>query len=210
MKHKISNALYFVAAMFVSNIVYIIDAMSNAAFAEVVGEVCRRTQFGTSTIASWFATNLGSCDTRCKSMYGHSLFGSINRYDQSNPCYCLFTGTITVSFSAMTETQQCGEVYWCGSGSTAYVYSAECNTSGWAGYLQIYGIRGTSASCACCPGAGTGGQIGSYMPSGEAPWNVVQSRPNAMAASECYLQGMVSDPSGLFEYTDSNVCYYES
>lgn len=210
MKKRIEHIMYFIAAMLTSNVVYVIDAMHNAATA-ADAPTCQQVKYETWIAGRYPAQDYEGCKDRCTTMFGSNASGSFGSDNESARCACWSSGYRTHTFDAFTMYQQCGIQYWCGSGSTATFMRADCYTEGWAGYaVNTGGIRGTF-SCACCPGAGTGGQINSELGSGEtANGNVfARSLPNAMSASDCYIVGTIADETGLFQYTDSNECHYE-
>ena len=38
----------------------------------------------------------------------------------------------------------------------------------------------------------------------------VMAKPGATAISDCYVVGNAYDPTGLYEYTDTDKCYYKT
>lgn len=201
--------MYFIAAMMTANIVYIIDALQNTAIA--AGETCQQVKYTTWIAGSYLANDAADCQTHCTNMFGADAAGSWGSASDTHRCTCKISGYKTYTVDAAAIYQQCGIQYWCGSGSTATFVGASCYTDGWAGYaVNTGGIRET-LSCACCPGAGTGGQVNSELGPGETAAGslFVRSTPNAMSASDCYIVGNVADETGLFEYTDANKCNYE-
>lgn len=110
---------------------------------------------------------------------------------------CYYGTYAQVTPDAFLVTESCGVHTVCDRSTVA----ASCFTGGnRAGYLV------NTKKCACCPQA-TGSANYSVVSSGTS--NIL-SIYNAAAIGSCYLIGKFQDTTGLFEFTDSNRCYYGS
>lgn len=68
-------------------------------------------------------------------------------------------------------------------------------------------------SCACCPCFGNDPKgescLGSQNSAPYASMIKVVAAPGATSFLDCYMIGAAYDPTGLYEYTDTDKCYYK-
>ena len=214
MSRYIDRLLYLLAAVSTSTIANLIYSVENAFALSPTTSICRST----STVydrnycqpgSYWYPTWGSKCGTEitssihCK-QYGKGGWSCSGRIIDAHSAYCICSSTAYSSYAPVQQAQQCGTRWVCGSENTPSfsVVSVKCNTGpGNAGYKSLAGGIIATWICACCPGAN--------VPWGQGSGNVYANY-DAEAASECYIMGQLMDPSGLYEYTDDNKCYYAS
>ncbi len=119
---------------------------------------------------------------------------------RSGRASCAYTSCVVGPVSPSTKTMPCGVVTMCG----ATTMTASCFTAQSSSYNAGFLVNG-GKGCECC--ANSTGSIATYKPIGMSN---VFSIYNAAARTSCYIIGQFEDEKGLFEFTDSNRCYYAS
>ena len=225
--NKINNFMYMIAAVFVSNLVYFFG--NTVAHAWFVASSCTYAFFQTRSVGStYYIYDRSACDSYCDKMYGIGATGRLN----VPSCYCSTTtvatgrgiwefvgipyGTrleceveykrnadaATFATETMYGTVSCAVDAYTGS-STAMAFDVNKGT-----YDKII------SSCIGCPCAGGQPMYESCLGSqNSAPGSYmmrVSANRGATSAAGCYVVGNAYDPTGLYEYTDTDKCYYKT
>lgn len=228
--NKINNFMYMIAAVFVSNLVYLVYGVQNAAYA---AETCTHMYTYRGTYDRGYLQNAAACTTDCNAMVVNPDKIIKYSFNPSNGrCLCYYTEINKATGTYTDETYgMCGRKRGC-----VVVYSpsydvgiitetmstgVECNSDNgyYGGYMSIAtgvsnGITMYVTSCICCPcvGADPKGEscLGSQNSAPYASMIRVMAKPGATAISDCYVVGDAYDQTGLYEYTDTDKCYYKT
>lgn len=213
---KLNKFLYFINAVLISNFVYYIDFVIGSASA-FAAATCGTKYTYLTTGQRGRVSNLSQCSSYCTQYWGATaVYGAYVGSDSS--CTCRLSITMSTSATYTEEMINCGRRSVC-----SYQY----RDGSYTGYLSrtLYsdvacysdapaGAGGykVGQSCVCCPCGGTGAKGESCMGSQNSagPYMVVQAEPGAYNVTGCYMVGVGgTDPTGLFEYTDTDRCYYK-
>ena len=224
---KLNNFIYMIAATFVANLVYTMDALHNYAMAVYYCPQEIRTVWATLETAAASEVNAlrATCDDVCRRntfsrsyMNSYSIGSGREAWGNAYYCVCLYRSTYART-TAMPVYRSCGVLYSCDHsdatiGTDPY-QSYEVYTSGNAGYAAFApGMRGQLTDISCCPGTGTNGELAYFLGMGSnvyvaSPYVVVHSYPDANNITQCYAQAQdgFSDPSGTWVYVSD--CRYQ-
>ena len=227
--NKINNFMYMIAAVFVSNLVYFFG--NTVAHAWVVAQTCTYAFFQTRSVGStYYIYDRSACDSYCHKMYGTGATGRLN----VPSCYCSEKVTATGRGIWLYVDIPYGGRHECeveyvrniGDGVTTYstetMYSAvTCAVDAYTGSSTAMAFdvnKGTYgkiiSSCIGCPCAGGQPMYESCLGSqNSAPGSYmmrVSANRGATSAAGCYVVGTAYDPTGLYEYTDTDKCYYKT
>ena len=216
-----------IAAAIVANMAYVMGGVQNAAHA-----AARCSYVHPYRYTGWrYGSNLAQCSTACAILapWGNGLTSVY--YDGRGTCSCY----ISISQTAYGTWQD--EYINCGRRSTCLITYKTCDNSlcpeqyitsygmpycnsdnypGYGGYM-VNDSQITTAivgSCACCPCFGNDPKGESCLGSqNSAPYASMIKVVAAMGATsflDCYMIGEAYDPTGLYEYTDTDKCYYKT
>ena len=211
-----------IAATFVANLVYTMDALHNYAMAVYYCPQEIRTIWKTMETAAASEVNAlrATCADVCRRntfsqsyMNSYSIGSGREAWGNAYYCMCRYRSTYART-TARPVYRSCGTLYSCSDSLNPYV-TAEVNTIAWAGYVVATGgLRRTILDVECCPGAGTvGGQVAAHLGMGGS--NVrgaasvyAHATPNNVGITGCYVQAQDTfyDPSGTWVY-DSDCPY---
>lgn len=205
--------------MLISNFVYYIDFVIGSASA-FAATTCGTRYSYEDLQQRGRVSNLSECSYWCTVYYGGSnVLFAYTGSGSSCTCHVKFTMSTTATYKE--EMINCGKRSVC-----SYQYKSGSYT-GWLSkteYMDVVcnsdnvpgqgGFRGGN-TCYCCPCTGgtihgescMGSQNGALYSSGM----LVMAQPGASSPQGCYMVGVGGmDPSGLYEYTDTNRCYYKN
>ena len=222
--------MYMIAAVFVSNLVYFFGNTVAHAVSIVPAATCTYAfyQFRSVGTSGYYIYDRSACDSYCQKMYGVGVTG---RLDVPS-CYCSETVTATgrgvwmyVGIPYGTRLE-CEVEYKRDADAATYatetMYSTvSCAIDAYTGSSTAMAFdvnKGTYgkiiSSCIGCPCAG--GQpmyescLGSQNSAPASYMMRVSANPGATSAAGCYVVGNAYDPTGLYEYTDTDKCYYKT
>ena len=225
--NKINNFMYMIAAVFVSNLVYFFG--NTVAHAIIAASTCTYAfyQYRSVGTSGYYIYDRSACDSYCQKMYGVGVTG---RLDVPS-CYCSETVTATEIGPWMYVGIPYGTRLECevaykrdadaATFATETMYGAvSCAIDAYTGSSTAMAFdvnKGTYgkiiSSCIGCPCAGGQPMYESCLGSqNSAPGSYmmrVSANPGATSAAGCYVVGNAYDPTGLYEYTDTDKCYYK-
>ena len=223
-----------IASAFIANLVYFWDTTVANAISIMpppVAVSCTYAFFQTGFAGSTtYIYNQSACNAYCSGMYGTGVSA---RWDLPR-CYCSTTAVATERGAwkhvgiAYGTRQECEVAYArnIGDGVTTYatetMYGAvSCAIDAYTGSSTAMAFdvnKGTYgkiiSSCIGCPCAGGQPMYESCLGSqNSAPGSYmmrVSANPGATSMVGCYVVGEAYDPTGLYEYTDTDKCYYKT
>ena len=229
--NKINNFMYMIAAVFVSNLVYFFG--NTVAHAGVAARTCTYAFYQTGRAGSTtYVYNQSVCDAYCSDMYKNVVSA---RWDLPM-CYCS-TATVATGRGAWKyvgipygSRHECEVEYVRNIGDAGTTYSTETMYSAVSCAIDAYTGSSTAmafdvnkgtygkiiSSCIECPCAGGQPMYESCLGSqNSAPGSYmmrVSANRGATSAAGCYVVGNAYDPTGLYEYTDTDTdkCYYKT
>ena len=223
---KLNNFIYMIASAIVANMAYVMGGVQNAAHA-----AARCSYVHPYRYTGWrYGSNLAQCSDACAVLAGWGNGLTSVYYDGRGTCSCYISISQTAYGTWQDESINCGRRSTClityktcdnSLCPEQYITSygmPYCNSDNYPGYggYMVNDSQITTAivgSCACCPCFGNDPKgescLGSQNSAPYASMIKVVAAPGATSFLDCYMIGNAYDPTGLYEYTDTDKCYYK-
>ena len=223
---KLNNFIYMIASAIVANMAYVMGGVQNVAHA---AKTCSYAYKYTDSAERGHVANYIACTSACNAYVGSKNMMSYSYNNSNSSCGCIYTYQST-AYGTLSDgsSERCGRNVYCVAvyrpaynnsiqTRSSYVGTRCYSDTGNAGYMMVsrdyYSGKYTYyTSCLCCPCIGNGPMgescLGSQNSAPSSYMMRVLSRPGASLISDCYVVGAAYDPTGLYEYTDTDKCYF--